>query len=53
VAGQTAPLEPYWICGVDGNMSFVALLLLLYAIQGAAAEASLSLVYACSSPDSF
>ena len=38
----------YWICGVGGNMSFVALLLLVYAARGAAAEASLWLVYACS-----
>ena len=38
----------YWICGVAGNMGFVALLVLIYAAGGAAAEASLWLVYACS-----
>jgi hypothetical protein len=38
----------YRICGVGGNMSFVALLLLVHAARGAAAEAPLWLVYACS-----
>lgn len=38
----------YWICGVGGNMSFVTLLSLVYAARGAAAEAWLWLVYACS-----
>ena len=38
----------YWICGVGGNMSFVALLLLVYAAWGPAAASALWLVYACS-----
>jgi hypothetical protein len=38
----------YWVCGVGGNMSFVALLLLVYTAEGAAAAAFLWLVYACS-----
>lgn len=38
----------YWICGVAGNMSLVALFLLVFAAEGAAAEAFLGLVDACS-----
>ena len=38
----------YWICGVGGNMSFVALLSLIYVARGAAAQGWLWLVYACS-----
>jgi hypothetical protein len=38
----------YWICGVGGNMSFVALLLLIDATHGAAARIWLWPVYACS-----